>query len=78
MNPCPCCSQPLLRHARQSKIYWFCPRCRQEMPNLSDVLLGHSEPLHSLNVLAPVVGDYSSGELRSKRLSQTRVLEQFV
>lgn len=34
MNPCPCCSAPLLRHARHNSIYWFCPRCRQEMPVL--------------------------------------------
>ncbi|MCU0569835.1 MAG: hypothetical protein MUF49_25085 [Oculatellaceae cyanobacterium Prado106] len=33
-NQCPCCSEPLLRHARQGGVYWFCPRCRQEMPNL--------------------------------------------
>jgi ribosomal protein L37AE/L43A len=34
MNSCPCCSEPLLRHIRHSHIYWFCPRCRQEMPAL--------------------------------------------
>ncbi len=37
MNTCPCCSEVLLRHARQSSIYWFCPHCRQEMPNFSSV-----------------------------------------
>ncbi|WP_084639312.1 hypothetical protein [Geitlerinema sp. PCC 9228] len=35
MKPCPCCSTGLLRHARHSGIYWFCPTCRQEMPLLS-------------------------------------------
>jgi hypothetical protein len=34
MNTCPCCSEHLLRHIRQSSIYWFCPRCKQEMPAL--------------------------------------------
>ncbi|HAJ64904.1 MAG TPA: hypothetical protein DCP31_41395 [Cyanobacteria bacterium UBA8543] len=34
MNTCPCCSAQLLRHARHNSIYWFCPRCRQEMPVL--------------------------------------------
>ncbi len=35
MNECPCCSNQLLRHVRLQEIYWFCPSCRQEMPNLS-------------------------------------------
>jgi ribosomal protein L37AE/L43A len=35
MNTCPCCSEILLRHARQGNIYWFCSHCRQEMPALS-------------------------------------------
>jgi ribosomal protein L37AE/L43A len=37
-NPCPCCSEPLLRHARRGGVYWFCPHCHQEMPNLSSTL----------------------------------------
>jgi len=32
MNACPCCSAQLLRHVRYKSIYWFCSRCRQEMP----------------------------------------------
>jgi ribosomal protein L37AE/L43A len=35
MNTCPCCSEQLLRHARHNRVYWFCPHCWQEMPNLS-------------------------------------------
>jgi ribosomal protein L37AE/L43A len=31
LNTCPCCGSPLLRHARQRGIYWFCTSCRQEM-----------------------------------------------
>ena len=38
LNACPCCSEPLLKHARHGHIYWFCSHCRQEMPNLSSVL----------------------------------------
>lgn len=34
-NSCPCCSSPLLRHARQSGVYWFCTSCWQEVPILS-------------------------------------------
>jgi hypothetical protein len=45
MNTCPCCSEQLLRHARSNTIYWFCSRCRQEMPNLSDSILpAHENP----------------------------------
>ncbi|HAX80391.1 MAG TPA: hypothetical protein DCY88_32290 [Cyanobacteria bacterium UBA11372] len=36
MNTCPCCSNQLLRHARRSGVYWFCPRCWQEMPVISE------------------------------------------
>ncbi|MEA5468239.1 hypothetical protein [Spirulina sp. 06S082] len=35
---CPCCSSPLLRHARSTGMYWYCSSCHQEMPNLSDSL----------------------------------------
>lgn len=38
MNTCPCCSAPLLRHARHGQIYWFCSHCHQEMPNLSSAI----------------------------------------
>ena len=30
---CPICSDILLPHLYQSNIFWFCLRCRQEMPN---------------------------------------------
>ncbi|MEM8805862.1 MAG: hypothetical protein AAGF01_07530 [Cyanobacteria bacterium P01_G01_bin.38] len=29
---CSLCSDNLLRHIRRSQLYWFCPSCRQEMP----------------------------------------------
>ncbi len=35
MNNCPCCSNPMLRHFRLHKTYWFCRQCWQEMPNLN-------------------------------------------
>ncbi|WP_347269424.1 hypothetical protein [Trichocoleus sp. FACHB-6] len=31
LNTCHCCGSPLLRHARQNGVYWFCTSCRQEM-----------------------------------------------
>nr|WP_225938589.1 hypothetical protein [Kovacikia minuta] len=41
MKTCPCCSNTLLRHIRSHQIYWFCPHCWQEMPNL-DAIVGLS------------------------------------
>jgi ribosomal protein L37AE/L43A len=32
---CPCCSGKLLRQIDNRGIYWFCSRCRQEMPNFN-------------------------------------------
>lgn len=26
----------MLRHIRQSQVYWYCSNCKQEMPNLAD------------------------------------------
>jgi ribosomal protein L37AE/L43A len=35
MPECPCCSEKLLRHFRQGKVYWFCTHCWQEMPDFT-------------------------------------------
>ncbi|MBW4468552.1 MAG: hypothetical protein KME07_24260 [Pegethrix bostrychoides GSE-TBD4-15B] len=51
-NPCPCCSEPLLRHARHGSIYWFCPHCWQEMPNLQQVLAARQTASKSIGVAA--------------------------
>ena len=32
MTSCPCCTNQMLRHLRQSQVYWFCRECWQEMP----------------------------------------------
>ena len=34
---CPCCSDSLLRHWKNNQTYWFCRRCRQEMPNFEAI-----------------------------------------
>ena len=39
MSQCPCCSNILLKHWKQNKIFWYCPACRQEMPNLDLVAM---------------------------------------
>ena len=33
---CPCCSNTLLRHISDSRIYWRCGYCYQEMPVMED------------------------------------------
>ena len=42
-NSCPCCGSPLLRHARQSGVYWFCTSCWQEVPILNVSKMPHPE-----------------------------------
>ncbi len=34
---CPCCSENMLHHLSGRRDYWFCPSCREEMPNLDAV-----------------------------------------
>lgn len=34
MRSCICCQNALLRHIRHHDVYWYCPRCRQDMPNV--------------------------------------------
>lgn len=38
MSSCVCCSNNLLRHIRDGRVYWFCSHCWQEMPELSEVI----------------------------------------
>lgn len=52
MNTCPCCSAQLLRHARQNSVYWFCPDCWQEMPDLSEMVLARNKRMKKLDSLA--------------------------
>lgn len=52
MNTCPCCSEQLLRHARNNNIYWFCPRCWQEMPNFSIGIINEHKPKKTLNQIS--------------------------
>lgn len=33
MSRCICCQSSLLRHIRHGDVYWYCSRCRQEMPS---------------------------------------------
>jgi len=53
----------MVRCAGKQRSYWYCPSCRQEMPDLLNVMMTTyqrrqaihcSEPLHALD-LQPVV-----------------------
>ena len=37
MNECICCRDRLIRHIAHRRMYWFCPSCYQEMPNLNEI-----------------------------------------
>lgn len=43
---CPCCSEPLLRHASCQRVYWFCRQCHQEMPDIENILTTKLVPEH--------------------------------
>ncbi|MDJ0898412.1 MAG: hypothetical protein QNJ55_06340 [Xenococcus sp. MO_188.B8] len=34
---CPCCSENMLHHLSGRRDYWFCPSCREEMPDLNAI-----------------------------------------
>ena len=34
---CPCCSENMLHHLSGRRDYWFCPSCREEMPDLNSI-----------------------------------------
>ena len=53
-NSCPCCAASLLRHVRQSELYWFCQNCFQEVPLLSTVSV-HAEARTKSNVPSQIV-----------------------
>ncbi len=37
MSICICCHDHLLRHINNHRVYWFCPTCYQEMPNIESL-----------------------------------------
>jgi ribosomal protein L37AE/L43A len=48
MSDCPSCNSRLLRHFGQKKVYWYCQKCRQEMPNYEDILELETNPREEL------------------------------
>ncbi|MEW6491310.1 MAG: hypothetical protein AB1589_01990 [Cyanobacteriota bacterium] len=60
MNTCPCCSEQLLRHVRHDSIYWFCPRCKQEMPVLELINAKLSHKIPRINLRRNLLSDQLS------------------
>ncbi|MBX2862906.1 MAG: hypothetical protein KTR27_05070 [Leptolyngbyaceae cyanobacterium MAG.088] len=51
MNTCLCCDSSLLRHIRHSSLYWYCPTCRQDMPESTTKAVSQSfsrQPIYQL------------------------------
>lgn len=71
MNSCPCCSNQLLRHARQNRVYWFCSHCWQEMPDLSSMLTQRHQRVQQLERLI----DIHSVSSAKKELAEVKVAE---
>ncbi|NEQ52278.1 MAG: hypothetical protein F6K11_19415 [Leptolyngbya sp. SIO3F4] len=56
---CSLCQDTLLRHISQSRVFWYCPSCRQEMvceePKTStDAIAPHISPVTPQRKLAKV------------------------
>ncbi|MBD2545399.1 MULTISPECIES: hypothetical protein [Planktothricoides] len=54
MNTCPCCSTPLLRHARHNGVYLFCTHCWQEMPDLDSIVQDRHQRVQRLERLVSI------------------------
>ena len=43
MSYCICCNSSLLRHIRHGGVYWYCPDCRQDMPEADSDTVSQSD-----------------------------------
>ena len=57
MNECICCRDRLIRHLNHRRMYWFCPTCRQEMPNPDLIKIEHLNKLKHSLTRSLVVGE---------------------
>ena len=64
MSYCICCNSSLLRHIRHGEIYWYCPDCRQDMPEAdsSEVTQSGSSALSTV-LLRPLVLSGTQGDV---------------
>ncbi|WP_293270430.1 hypothetical protein [Microcoleus sp. PH2017_02_FOX_O_A] len=47
-------SEVEIQRPRHNRVYWFCSRCWQEMPDLSEMILGNSLRTHKRDGLVKV------------------------
>ena len=78
MHTCPCCSTQLLRHARHTGVYLFCPHCWQEMPDLSEIVHNRHQRVQRLERLigistGPVIN--KTGPIINKKDSMTQATQ---
>ena len=52
MNECICCHNRLIRHLNHRRMYWFCPTCHQEMPNIDEIKIPQIKQVHK-SILFP-------------------------
>jgi hypothetical protein len=53
----------MFRQARHQRIYWFCPSCYQEMPNLMEILT--SQKREQMKLVSPkILLEVTSGRSR--------------
>ncbi len=52
MITCPCCARGMLMYAQKGRAYWFCPDCRQEMPDLLSVMMTANQARHKVKSLS--------------------------
>ena len=52
MNECICCRDRLIRHLNHRRMYWFCPTCHQEMPNIDEIKSHPIKKVHK-SILLP-------------------------
>ncbi|MEM1252557.1 MAG: hypothetical protein AAGI69_08990 [Cyanobacteria bacterium P01_H01_bin.21] len=57
MSYCICCNSSLLRHIRHGEVYWYCPDCRQDMPEVDSCTTSQSDSsiILSTILLKPLV-----------------------
>lgn len=63
MNTCPCCSDLLLPHARAGQSYFYCQRCRLELPET--VVQAEIEPCQPTTKVASVRLVASTGVVKA-------------
>ena len=68
MTDCPCCSRLMLRHIAHNQAYWFCPHCREKMPDLSAIIVeSESKTIsHEFTDLVPLSVCFSEAVLAAK------------